>query len=181
MLEMAIVIIVVLLVLLPLYITTVYNKLTKQKLRVKQAESAIDVYLQQRFDLIPNLVETVKAYAAHEKSIFEEVAKLRSAYMESKSLSTATELDKAVNNLIAVAENYPELKASENFLNLQKNLTKMEDQLQAARRLYNTDVTTYNTSLETFPSNIIANFFGFKQEELFQLEPGKEQNIKVEL
>ncbi len=164
-----------------LFVLIVFNGLVKKRNQVKQSRSSIDVYLNQRFDLIPNLVETVKAYAAHEKSIFEEVAKLRSAYMESKSLSTATELDKAVNNLIAVAENYPELKASENFLNLQKNLTKMEDQLQAARRLYNTDVTTYNTSLETFPSNIIANFFGFKQEELFQLEPGKEQNIKVEL
>ena len=159
----------------------IYNRLVTLRNKVKQSKSSIDVYLNQRFDLIPNLVETVKAYAAHEKSIFEEVAKLRSAYMENKSLSTATELDKAVNNLIAVAENYPELKASENFLNLQKNLTKMEDQLQAARRLYNTDVTTYNTSLETFPSNIIAGFFGFKPEELFQIEPGKEQNVKIDL
>ena len=164
-----------------LFVLIVFNGLVKKRNQVKQSRSSIDVYLNQRFDLIPNLVETVKAYAAHEKSIFEEVAKLRSAYMENKSLSTATELDKAVNNLIAVAENYPELKASENFLNLQKNLTKMEDQLQAARRLYNTDVTTYNTSLETFPSNIIAGFFGFKPEELFQIEPGKEQNVKIDL
>ena len=164
-----------------LFVLIVFNGLVKKRNQVKQSRSSIDVYLNQRFDLIPNLVETVKAYAAHEKSIFEEVAKLRTAYMENKSLSNATELDKAVNNLIAVAENYPELKASENFLNLQKNLTKMEDQLQAARRLYNTDVTTYNTSLETFPSNIIAGFFGFKPEELFQLEPGKEQNVKVDL
>ena len=164
-----------------LFVLIVFNGLVKKRNQVKQSRSSIDVYLNQRFDLIPNLVETVKAYAAHEKSIFEEVAKLRSAYMENKSLSTATELDKAVNNLIAVAENYPELKASENFLNLQKNLTKMEDQLKAARRLYNTDVTTYNTSLETFPSNIIAGFFGFKPEELFQIEPGKEQNVKIDL
>ena len=164
-----------------LFVLIVFNGLVKKRNQVKQSRSSIDVYLNQRFDLIPNLVETVKAYAAHEKSIFEEVAKLRSAYMENKSLSTATELDKAVNNLIAVAENYPELKASENFLNLQKNLTKMEDQLQAARRLYNTDVTTYNTSLETFPSNVIAGFFGFKPEELFQIEPGKEQNVKIDL
>ena len=164
-----------------IFVLIVFNGLVKKRNQVKQSRSSIDVYLNQRFDLIPNLVEVVKGYAAHEKSIFEEVAKLRTAYMENQSLSNATELDKAVNNLIAVAENYPELKASENFLNLQKNLTKMEDQLQAARRLYNTDVTTYNTSLETFPSNVIAGFFGFKPEELFQLEPGKEQNIKVEM
>ena len=164
-----------------IFVLIVFNGLVKKRNQVKQSRSSIDVYLNQRFDLIPNLVEVVKGYAAHEKSIFEEVAKLRTAYMENKSLSNATELDKAVNNLIAVAENYPELKASENFLNLQKNLTKMEDQLQAARRLYNTDVTTYNTSLETFPSNVIAGFFGFKPEELFQLEPGKEQNVKVDL
>ena len=164
-----------------IFVLIVFNGLVRKRNQVKQSRSSIDVYLNQRFDLIPNLVEVVKAYAAHEKSIFEEIAKLRSAYNENKSLSNATELDKAVNNLIAVAENYPELKASENFLNLQKNLTKMEDQLQAARRLYNTDVTTYNTSLQTFPSNIIAGFFGFKEEELFQLEPGKEQNIKVEM
>lgn len=164
-----------------LFVLIIFNGLVKKRNQVRQSRSSIDVYLNQRFDLIPNLVETVKAYAAHEKSIFEEVAKLRTAYMENKSLSNATELDKAVNNLIAVAENYPELKASENFLNLQKNLTKMEDQLQAARRLYNTDVTTYNTSLETFPSNVIAGFFGFKPEELFQIEPGKEQNVKINL
>ena len=101
--------------------------------------------------------------------------------MENKSLSDASVLDGKLNSLIAVAESYPELKASDNFLNLQKNLTKMEDQLQAARRLYNTDVTTYNTALQTFPSNMIAGLFGFKAEELFQLEPGKEGPVKVEL
>lgn len=164
-----------------IFVLIVFNGLVRKRNQVKQSRSSIDVYLNQRFDLIPNLVECVKAYAAHEKSLFEEIAKLRTAYKEDNSFANATELDKAVNHLIAVAENYPELKASENFLNLQKNLTKMEDQLQAARRLYNTDVTTYNTSLQTFPSNIIASFFGFKEEELFQLEPGKEQNVKVEL
>ncbi len=164
-----------------LFVLIVYNGLVRKRNQVKQSRSSIDVYLTQRFDLIPNLVEVVKGYAAHEKSLFEEITKLRTAYMENKSLSDASVLDGKLNSLIAVAESYPELKASDNFLNLQKNLTKMEDQLQAARRLYNTDVTTYNTALQTFPSNMIAGLFGFKAEELFQLEPGKEGPVKVEL
>lgn len=172
---------VMLIAVLLLFVLIVYNGLIKKRNQVRQSRSSIDVYLTQRFDLIPNLVEVVKAYAAHEKNLFEEIAKLRTSYMENKSLSTASELEGALNNLIAVAENYPELKASENFLNLQKNLTKMEDQLQAARRLYNTDVTTYNTSLQTFPSNLIAGLFGFKPEELFQIEEGKEQPVKIDL
>lgn len=172
---------IVVIVVLFLFVLIVFNSLVRKRNQVKQSRSSIDVYLTQRFDLIPNLVEVVKGYAEHEKSILEEITKLRSAYMENKSFSNASILDGALNNLIAVAESYPDLKASENFLNLQKNLTKMEDQLQAARRLYNTDVTTYNTSLQTFPSNFIAAMFGFKEEELFQLEPGKEGPVKVEL
>ena len=168
-------------VLLLIYVLVVYNKFIRLNNMVNEAFSTMDVYLKKRWDLIPNIVEVVKGYAAHEKSLFEEITKLRTAYMENKSLSDASVLDGKLNSLIAVAESYPELKASDNFLNLQKNLTKMEDQLQAARRLYNTDVTTYNTALQTFPSNMIAGLFGFKAEELFQLEPGKEGPVKVEL
>ena len=163
----------------------IYNGLVVAKQKVKNAWSQIEVQLQKRFDLVPNLVETVKGYAKHEKEVLDKVTELRSSWASAKTNSEKVEVENqfagALKTIMAVAENYPELKASENFLNLQKNLTKMEDQLQAARRLYNTDVTSYNTTLQTFPSNIIAGFFGFKEEELFQLEPGKEQNVNVEL
>ncbi len=162
-------------------ILAMYNSLIKQKNSVKQTRSTIDVYLTQRFDLIPNLVETVKGYAKHEKELFETITKLRAEYNQTKELSKASELNNKINNVILLAENYPDLKASENFLNLQKNLTKVEDQLQAARRLYNMDVTNYNTSIQTFPKNIIAACFGFKKAELFELEPGKSENVKIDL
>lgn len=157
----------------------IYNGLIKKRNSVKQSRSSIDVYLTQRFELIPNLVECVKGYADHEKTIFENITKLRTEYYQTKDLDKASELNKQLNNLLLIGENYPELKASENFLNLQKNLTKMEDQLQAARRLYNMDVTTYNTSLQVFPKNLIASAFRFKAEKLFELEPGAEKNINV--
>ena len=112
----------------------------------------------QRFDLIPNLVDCVKGYSNHEKSIFTEIANLRSAYMKQpKNIKSAETLNNKMNQLIAVAENYPELKASEQYLNLQKNLTKIESQLQAARRIYNLEVTNYNTKLDVVPSNLIAS------------------------
>ncbi len=158
-----------------------YNSLIKKKNSVKQSRSSIDVYLTQRFDLIPNLVECVKGYAAHEAKLFESITKLRAEYNETKQLSKASELNNKLNSVILLSENYPDLKSSENFLNLQKNLTKMEDQLQAARRLYNMDVTTYNTSLQIFPLNLIASLFRFKPAELFEIEPGKNTDINIDL
>lgn len=168
------IIIVILIVLL-----IIYNGLIKKRNAVKQSRSSIDIYLTQRFDLIPSLVEYVKAYATHEEKLFESIAKLRSEYNVSKNLEKASLLNAQMNKLIAVSENYPDLKASENFLNLQKNLTKMEDQLQAARRLYNIDVTAYNTAIQVFPINLIASAFHFTEEKLFELEPGKDANIKI--
>lgn len=162
-------------------VLSMYNGLIRKRNAVKQSRSSIDVYLTQRFDLIPNLIETVKGYAKHEKEVFESITKLRSEYEQTKDLAKASELNKQIDNILLIGENYPELKSSENFLNLQKNLTKMEDQLQAARRLYNTDVTSYNTSLQVFPTNLVASAFNFKEEKLFELEAGKQQNIKVEL
>ncbi|MBP3463643.1 MAG: LemA family protein [Clostridia bacterium] len=162
-------------------VLSMYNGLIRKRNAVKQSRSSIDVYLTQRFDLIPNLIETVKGYAKHEKEVFESITKLRSEYEQTKDLTKASELNKQIDNILLIGENYPELKSSENFLNLQKNLTKMEDQLQAARRLYNTDVTSYNTSLQVFPTNLVASAFHFKEEKLFELEAGKQQNIKVEL
>lgn len=158
-----------------------YNKLIRLKNKINQSKSGIDVYLNQRFDLIPNLVECVKGYAKHENEIFENIAKLRTTYNETKKLDDASKLNNTLNNILAIAENYPELKASEQFLNLQRNLIKMESQLQAARRIYNNDVTNYNIKIQSVPTNIIANLFGFKEEELFQIEEYKKENINVEM
>ena len=171
------IIIIVIAILLVLLI--MYNRLVKKRNAVKQSRSSIDVYLTQRFDLIPNLVECVKGYAKHEENLLESITKLRTEYNVSKDLDKASLLNTQMNKLIAIVENYPDLKASENFLNLQKNLTKMEDQLQAARRLYNMDVTAYNTAIQVFPTNLIASAFNFTEEKLFELEPGKGENVKV--
>ena len=162
-----------------LVLLIMYNGLVKKRNAVKQSRSSIDVYLTQRFDLIPNLVECVKGYAKHEETLLESITKLRTEYNTSKDLDKASLLNTQMDKLIAIGENYPDLKASENFLNLQKNLTKMEDQLQAARRLYNMDVTAYNTAIQVFPTNLIASAFNFKEEKLFELEPGKGENVKV--
>ena len=161
-------------------VLSLYNNLVKAKNRVKQAESGIDVYLNQRFDLIPNLVECVKAYSKHEESIFTEIANLRSSYMnKGKDIKSAENLNNKMNQLIAVAENYPELKASEQYLNLQRTLTKLESQLQAARRIYNAEVTDYNNKITLVPSNIIAMMFGFKEAKLFEIEDYKKENVNI--
>ena len=161
-------------------ILVMYNNLVKARNKVKQAKSGIDVYLNQRFDLIPNLVECVKAYSKHEQKIFTDIANLRTKYKhEQKDIVNAKNLNNKMNELIAVAENYPELKASEQYLNLQRNLTKVESQLQAARRIYNTEVTDYNNKIGVVPSNIVASLFGFKEEELFEIEEYKKENINI--
>lgn len=158
-----------------------YNEIIAQKNKVKQAKSGIDIYLNQRFDLIPNLVECVKVYSKHEKDLIENITKTRSEYIVNKSLRKAEKLNNNMNKLVAVAENYPELKASEQYLNLQKNLTKIESQLQAARRIYNSEVTKYNTIILKVPTNIIAHMFNFKEEELFEIEEFKRENINMNL
>lgn len=175
------VVLVVVIVIILLVILSKYNKLVKQKNSVKQAQSGIDVYLNQRFDLIPNLVECVKGYAKHEEQVLEKITQLRAKYSKSKDLKEAEKLNNGINQVIAVAEQYPELKASEQFLNLQKSLSKMESQLQAARRIYNNEVTAYNTTINTVPTNIIAKMFNFKEAELFTIEDYKKENIQVDL
>ena len=173
-------IILVILAILLIIILASYNNLVKARNKVKQAESGIDVYLNQRFDLIPNLVECVKGYSKHEESIFTEIANLRSTYMKQpKSIKDAENLNNKINQLIAVAENYPELKASEQYLNLQRTLTKLESQLQAARRIYNVEVTNYNNKIDVVPSNLIASLFGLKHASLFEIEEYKKENINV--
>lgn len=164
-----------------LIILAQYNTLIRLRNRVKQSKSGIEVYLNQRFDLIPNLVECVKGYSKHEKDILENITNLRTLYNENKDFDKANKLNSGINTILAIAENYPDLKASEQYLNLQRNLVKIESQLQAARRIYNNDVTKYNIKLETVPTNIIANLFNFKPAELFQIEEFKKENINIEL
>lgn len=173
-------IVLIIVVLIFLYALSTYNVLINKRNRVKQAYSGIDVYLTQRFDLIPNLVECVKEYMTYEKELLEEITKRRTIYLENKNIKDAEMLNDECNKIMIVAENYPELKASEQFLNLQKNLSKMESQLQAARRIYNVEVNSYNNIIMMFPSNIFANMFGFKTEEFFQAEDQAKNNIKLD-
>lgn len=159
-----------------------YNAIMKLKQRVKQSRSGIDVYLQQRFNLIPNLVETVKEYMNYEKETLKNLTELRAQYNKTNDMKISQELNNKINYVIAVSEKYPELKASEQFLNLQKSLSKMESQLQAARRIYNNDVTTYNTKISVVPYNIVASIFRFKEEELFKIEDvGASKNINIDI
>ena len=158
-----------------------YNTLIKLRMKVKQSKSGIDVYLQQRFDLIPNLVNTVKGYMDYEKEVFENITRLRTEYSQTKDIKISEQLNLQINKIIANAENYPELKADEQFLNLQKNLSKMESQLQAARRIYNNDVTKYNTKISLVPYNVIAMLFNFKKEVLFKIDDEKKKNISIDI
>lgn len=168
------------LVILILFIIAIeYNKFKKLQNKVKQSKSAIDVYLNKRFDLIPNLVECVKGYSKYEQSTFEKIMELRNQYSKNGNLEDGKAGYAEFNRLIAVVEKYPELKASEQFLNLQNSLQKIEDELQAARRLYNGDVTLYNTTIETFPNSIFAKIFSCKKADLFEIEDLKKDNINI--
>lgn len=172
-------IVVIIIVVLIIGVVWIYNSIVNLRKNVDRSKSGIDVYLQQRFDLIPNLIEVTKSYAKYEEEVLEKIANLRKRYKETLNFETGNKLNYEFNNIMAVAENYPELKANEQFLNLQKALIKIESQLQAARRIYNNDVTKYNTRITTVPSNIIASIFNFKEMELFVLEG--EDNVKVEM
>ena len=160
-------------VVLLLWVAGVYNGLISLRNRTKEAWSDIDVQLKRRYDLIPNLVETVKGYAAHESSVFENVTAARSRAMGAGSLQEKAKAEDALSNtlktLFAVSENYPQLRASENFQKLQDELTDTEDKIQAARRFYNVNVRDLNIKIETFPSNLIANLFNFQKMEFFEV------------
>lgn len=160
-------------------VVVVYNKLVHLKAFLQEAWSGIDVQLKRRYDLIPNLVQIVKQYASHEKEVFENVTKMRSMAMgatgvEGKSGAEAG-LSGALKTLFAVSENYPELKANGNFLDLQKQLSSIETDLQLSRRYYNGAARNYNISIQVFPSSIIASLFGFKSEPFFELSGDKER------
>ncbi|MFA5208022.1 MAG: LemA family protein [Candidatus Paceibacterota bacterium] len=166
-----------------LYIMAVYNGLITLRNRVKEAWSDIDVQLKRRYDLIPNLVETVKGYASHEKETFDRVIEARSKAMSATGLKEKGEAENALSgtlkSLFALSESYPDLKASVNFLELQKELTDTEDKIQASRRFYNGNVMDFNTKLEVFPTNMIAQMFGFKVSEFFVAEEGEKATPKV--
>ncbi len=169
-------------VILLIFILAEYNTLVRARNNVKQAESGINVYLDQRFDLIPNLVECVKGYSKHEERIFTEITSLRTLYRkQEKNIKSAEILNNKMNQLIAVAENYPELKVSEQYLNLQGTLIKLESQLQAARRIYNMEVTKYNDKISVIPTNIVAILFRFKEANLFEIEDYKKENVEVKI
>lgn len=150
----------------------IYNSLIHKKNQTENAFATIDVMLKKRFDLIPNLVAIAKQYAEHEKEVFTKIARMRSMNYAEMSDTEKAELDKAFNSagerLIGIAENYPELKSSENFLQLQRALNETEEQLAAARRAYNAAVTDYNNRVESFPSNLVANLFRFTRKAVFR-------------
>lgn len=159
-----------------------FNLLTKRKMAVGEAKSAIDVYLKQRFDLIPNLVSTTKGYCQYEESTINKVIDLRNSYYSDKNLKVGGDLDAKVNRMVAIAEGYSELKANEQYSELMKNLVKMESQIQAARRLYNIEVTNYNNLVKMFPSNIIAIIGKFKIADLFEIiDENEKENIKINM
>ena len=153
-----------------IYILVIYNIIIKQLNSVKHAKSSIDVYLTQRFDLIPNLVECVKGYTKYEKDLFDKIITLRTEFMIERKLKKGSLLDREINKIMVILEDYPDLKANEQFLKLQKNLTKMENQIQSARRIYNNEVEKYNNLITVFPNNIIAKVFKLNIQEFFQME-----------
>lgn len=163
----------------------IYNKLVTARQRVKNGWGQIDVQLQRRFDLIPNLVDTVKGYMAHESSVLEKVTELRTSWANAKTVDEKAKVDNELSStlktIMAVAEAYPDLKANQNFSNLQAELSETEDKISYSRQFYNDSVTRYNTKLELFPSNIIASMFHFTPENLFEVDNSEaRKNVKVD-
>ena len=178
-------IILIIAVLLFLFIISLYNKLVTSRQKVKNAWSQIDVQLQRRFDLIPNLVETVKGYMGHEEGVLTKVTELRTSWANAKSVSEKAELDNELSGtlktIMAVSENYPDLKANQNFSELSEELRNTENKISFSRQFYNDSVTMYNQKLQLFPSNIIAGMFNFQPRELFAVENAEvRKNVKVD-
>ncbi len=170
---------------LVLLVISMYNKLVTSRIKVDNAWSQIDVQLQRRFDLIPNFVETVKGYAAHESETFEKITKLRTSWVNAETVSEKAEIDNqlsgALKTIMAVSENYPELKSNQNFSELSEELRNTENKISFSRQFYNDTVTMYNEKLQIFPSNIIANMFNFKSRDLFKTDSDEaRKNVKVD-
>ena len=177
-------IILAIIILLVVFIISTYNGLVKSKMNVDNSWSQIDVQLQRRFDLIPNFVETVKGYMTHEQETFEKIAALRTSWANASSISDKANLDNEISStlktIMAVSENYPELKANTNFLQLSEELRNTENKISFSRQFYNDSVTMYNTKLQVFPSNIIAGRFHFTSAELFKTDDEARKNVKVD-
>lgn len=165
------------------YLWIAYNSLVTAKMRIEEALSQIDVQLKRRTDLIPNLIETVKGYAKHEKELLEKVTTARASLMSAGSTAEKADannqLSQTLKSLFAVAENYPNLKANENFLNLQEELTDTENKIAYSRQFYNSNVLDYNTKLQVFPNVTIAGMFGFKPSEYFEASDEEKKPVKV--
>ena len=178
-------IILAIVVIIIIAIIAMYNGLVSARIKVDNAWSQIDVQLQRRFDLIPNFVETVKGYAAHESETFEKITQLRTSWANAGTVAEKAELDNqlssALKTIMAVSENYPDLKANQSFSELSEELRNTENKISFSRQFYNDNVTMYNEKLQLFPSNIIANMFNFKPRELFAVENNEaRKNVKVD-
>ena len=178
-------IVLIIVAVLVIAVIALYNGLVTMRLRVQNAWSQIDVQLQRRFDLIPNLVESVKGYMEHESSVLTKVTDLRSSWADANTVDEKAKLDNELSDtlktIMAVAENYPDLKANQNFLSLQEELQNTENKISYSRQFYNDTVTRYNTKLQVFPSNVIASLFRFKEEALFEVDNEEaKKNVKVE-
>ena len=162
-----------------------FNKFIKLNNKVNEAFATMDVYLKKRWDLIPNLVETVKGYAKHEKETLEEVIKMRSGdydiMSDEEKISANTKITGSISRIMALAESYPNLKANENFANLAKELTKTEDEIAQSRKYYNATVRLFNNKVQMFPSNILATIFGYKSKKMFEASEEERNNIQVKL
>ena len=182
---MTLYIIIGLVVIILIYILITYNGLVKSNNFVKEAFSTMDVYLKKRWDLIPNLVEVVKGYAKHEKETIEKITDLRTNAYETmstdKKINVNEQLTQGLSRIMAISENYPDLKASQNFIELSHDLTKIEDEIANSRKYYNGTVRIFNNKIQMFPSNIIANLFGFHSANMFEANADEKNNVKVDL
>lgn len=179
-----IIIIIAIIVIIVIYTLITYNNFIKLKNMVEEAFSTMDVYLKKRWDLIPNVVETVKGYAKHEENTLKEVVELRNSSYDSMStdekVKANQKLSKDINKIMLLAESYPDLKASVNFQDLTRELSKIEEDIANSRKYYNGTVEMFNNKVEMFPSNILAKLFGYKTKEMFETDSAERENVKVE-
>ena len=176
-------ILIIIVAVLVLWLISVFNGLITLKNRTAEAFSDIDVQLKRRHDLIPNLIETVKGYATHERELFEKVTQARASAINAQGPAAKSQAENALSqtlkSIFAVAENYPDLKASQNFLQLQDELSDTENKIQAARRFYNGNVRDFNIKIEVFPNNLVVSMLGFKKFEFFGADAAERENVKV--
>ena len=178
-------VIIIIIAIIIIYAFALYNSFVKLNNKLKEAFSTMDVYLKKRWDLIPNIVETVKGYAKHEKDTLKEVVELRNSVYDKMSndekIKTNEQLSSGISKIMALAESYPELKANENFKDLSNQLVKVEDDIANSRKYYNGIVRIYNNKVEMFPSNIFAKIFGYKSKSMFKASESERENVKVQL